>query len=400
MADGPSSRARGGPRTLVVIPVLNEDINVVMANIGAAATHSAVAMVLTVTGDHAPTNRAIASGVKTIPGRISVIPQRRLGVLRAGKGDAVNTGLQAFLEETDFARIHFYDADIKTFDGLWITKAEAALDRGFSAVRHFYPRAATDAMITWMITRPGFAVLWPDSLLPWLEQPLSGELAFTREGAEEIASDPGVVAQSDWGIDTAITVATVSRGLSIYESYIARGKDHALYGSLTDIKDMMVECLAALQRLQRAPSIESHVRHEREPADSVSESIVEQIGYDVEATQHLLGTNWTPGQERILQRHFPGDVAGRVRDWKRWPDTTWMTETVWLATLETLIHEFDASNDDWRAVATRLWIGRVLHYTLRVAVRGHAFADRYLHDTVSRAIAWAHERPSRTVDDS
>ena len=36
-----------------------------------------------------------------------------------------------------------------------------------------------------------------------------------------------------------------------------------------------------------------------------------------------------------------------------------------------------------RSLAFRLWIGRVLHYTLRIAVRGHEFADAYLHEMVA-----------------
>ncbi len=40
-------------------------------------------------------------------------------------------------------------------------------------------------------------------------------------------------------------------------------------------------------------------------------------------------------------------------------------------------------------LAFRLWVGRVLHYTLRIAVRGHAFAN----DISSR-----HGRASVTLD--
>jgi len=347
-----------------------------------------VGLVLSVTGDHEETNHAIEAAITNIGPRARVLPQQRLGTLRPGKGDAINTGFQVFLDDGEFDRIHFYDADIKTFDGDWIAKAETALDLGYQAVRHFYPRAATDAMITWMVTRLGFAAWWPQSRLPTIEQPLSGELAFSREAAGIVAADSRVKSQSDWGVDTAITFATISHGLSIYESYIARGKDHALYSSLTDIKVMMVECLGALQRL-RSPSDPAlpYVERMSEPPDSVSPQIAQQIGFDIEATQRLLAEQWTPRQEALLTDHFPQHIATRARLWREWPDTSWLDEETWLTTLTILLDRFSPHDDDWTDLAFRLWVGRVLHYALRFAVRGHAFADAYLHQMVERAIA-------------
>jgi mannosylglycerate synthase len=374
-------------RSLVVIPILNEDLEVVVSNLRAAAAHPSVGLVLAVTGDHEKTNHAIEAAITDIGARARVLPQQRLGTLRPGKGDAINTGFQVFLDDGEFDRIHFYDADIKTFDGDWITKAETALDLGYQAVRHFYPRAATDAMITWMVTRLGFAAWWPQSQLPTIEQPLSGELAFTREAAGIVAADSRVKSQSDWGVDTAITFATISHGLSVFESYIARGKDHALYSSLTDIKVMMVECLGALQRLRSTSDLAlPHVERMSEPPDFVSPQIAQQIGFDIEATQWLLTERWTPRQEALLTDHFPEHIATRARLWREWPDTSWLDEETWLATLTILLDRFSPDDEDWTDLAFRLWVGRVLHYALRFAVRGHAFADAYLHQMVERAV--------------
>jgi mannosylglycerate synthase len=374
-------------RSLVVIPILNEDLEVVVSNLRAAAAHPSVGLVLAVTGDHEKTNHAIEAAITDIGARARVLPQQRLGTLRPGKGDAINTGFQVFLDDGEFDRIHFYDADIKTFDGDWITKAETALDLGYQAVRHFYPRAATDAMITWMVTRLGFAACWPQSQLPTIEQPLSGELAFSREAAGVVAADSRVKSQSDWGVDTAITFATISHGLSVYESYIARGKDHALYSSLTDIKVMMVECLGALQRLRSTSDLAlPHVERMSEPPDFVSPQIAQQIGFDIEATQWLLAEQWTPRQEALLTDHFPEHIATRARLWREWPDTSWLDEETWLATLTILLDRFSPDDEDWTDLAFRLWVGRVLHYALRFAVRGHAFADAYLHQMVERAV--------------
>ena len=79
-------------------------------------------------------------------------------------------------------------------------------------MRHYFPRASTDAMITWMITRPGLAMCWPTTVLPDIGQPLGGEVLFTREVAESLHVDPNVQAQSDWGIDTRYTIATTAAG--------------------------------------------------------------------------------------------------------------------------------------------------------------------------------------------
>ena len=78
----------------------------------------------------------------------------------------------------------------------------------YSVVRHYFARASTDAMITWMITKTGFSLLWPDSELPWIEQPLGGELLFKRPVVEHLVKDDRVRAQSDWGIDTLYTFST------------------------------------------------------------------------------------------------------------------------------------------------------------------------------------------------
>jgi mannosylglycerate synthase len=373
---------------LVVMPFRREDPDVALTNLGIAASHPSVGRVLAVAGDDETTTRTIREGVAKLGGPIEVIPQERLGRLRSGKGDAMNTGFRFFLGETSLERIHFYDADIKTFSADWITKAEAAMDMGYEAVRHCYPRAATDAMITWMVTRPGFALLWPESELPWLEQPLSGELAFTRSAAKTIASDELVQAQSDWGIDTVLSFCTVAHGLSIYEPYISRGKDHALYGSLGDIKVMMLECLAAIQTSKMA-SAPQPVVHRIEYPHSVSSAVAEKIGYDIEASQRLLAGRWSESQELLLVSHFSPEVTSGALAWKSWPDATFMDESTWLTTLSILLDQFDIRNEDWREVAFRLWLGRVLHYTLRIAVRGHGYAMAYLHDMIRRSIAFA-----------
>ena len=374
-----------GPQSLVVVPFLDEDPELVLRTLAIAAGHPRVAEVIGVSGSHTPTNERVERGVSSVEGAaVRIIPQERVGNRRPGKGDAVNTGFRHFLDGTDLDRIHFYDADIKTFAERWIEKAEAAADWGFEAVRHYYPRAATDAMITWMVTRPGFALLWPKSELPWIAQPLSGELMFGRAAAAVVANDPLVRNQSDWGIDTALTAATVNHGLSIYECYISEGKDHALYGPLTDIRTMMVECLAALQTL-RSSGQPQPVVHRIEYPHAIAPAVTEKLAYDIEGTQRLLSENWSPRQEQLLEAYFPPAVVAGAKKWKHWPDTSFLDEDAWLSTLGPLIDHFVLSDEDWEAVAFRLWLGRVLRYTFTIAVRGHAHALAYLNHMVIRA---------------
>ena len=154
-------------------------------------------------------------------------------------------------------------------------------------MRHYFPRASTDAMITWMVTRPGFALTHPDSLLWQIRQPLGGELLLTRSVAEGLASDPLVSDRSDWGIDTIITYATAATGLPIYEHYVADGKQHALYGSLDEIRDMVVECFEAIADLAALPT-PSPGEHVVEPETAATEAVATKVGYDVEATLGLL----------------------------------------------------------------------------------------------------------------
>jgi hypothetical protein len=211
---------------------------------------------------------------------------------------------------------------------------------------------------------------------------------FTRAAAETLAADPLVSAQSDWGIDTVLTFASVAHGFSLYECYVSAGKDHALYGTMADIKTMMLECLGALQGL-RSSSPPRSVTHRVEFPHAVSPSITEKIGFDIEATQILLTSGWTDRQVELLGRYFPPEVAAGAKSWQEWPQTSFLDEPTWLATLRALLDSFVLGDADWEELAFRLWVGRVLQYTMTVAIRGHAFALAYLNQMVTRALAYS-----------
>jgi mannosylglycerate synthase len=371
----------------VVIPFLEEDPDLVVRNLAIAASHPAVGEVVAISGGHPATEQAVEARLAVIAGAPThLLGQRRIGSRRPGKGDAINTGFEYFLERKHLQRIHFYDSDIRTFGPRWITKAETAAGLGFQAIRHYYPRSATDAMITWMVVRTAFALCWPDSELPWIHQPLSGELMFTRAAATTLAADRLVREQSDWGIDAVITHASMAHGLSLYESYLAEGKDHALYTTLADIKTMMVECLAAVQRLRSAPPPRP-VTHRVEFPHSAAAEVTAKLGYDIEATQWLLTADWSDRQTQLLENWFGPEVVAGAKRWREWPDCGFLDESTWFQALRVLLDRFELGDDDWEALAFRLWTGRVLHYTLRVAIRGHDHAMGYLNEMIGRAIS-------------
>ena len=371
--------------SLVVFPFKEEDPEVLLRNVEVALDHPRVKEVLCVGASEDHCFRAVSAAIPDLSREygkpVNVIVQERIGELRPGKGDGMNTALKYFLERTDHERVHFYDADIVSFSEEWITKAEEAADEGYQVVRHYFPRSSTDAMITWFITRTGFALLWPKSVLPWIEQPIGGELLLTREAAGVLFSDPRVRRQSDWGIDTLYTFSMAAHGLSIAEIYIGVGKLHKLYGALTDLKTMLIECFAAVQSLKGEAVAEGTVHHVEYPGP-VKQEVKEKIGYDIEGTLWLLRENWTDRQAELLGL-FPGKVREGLLASRDYPRFAFMDDGLWAEVYGILLEHFEPGDPDWRELLFKLWITRVLQYTTTVALRGYDYAMYYLHRMVA-----------------
>ncbi len=368
--------------SLVVFPFKSEEPEVFLRNIREAAGHPRVGAVLCVGHSENECYRQLEAAIPAIAAEtrkeVHLLLQERLGTKRPGKGDGMNTALKFFLEETDFERLHFYDADILSFSGEWISRAEEAADEGYQVVRHYFPRASTDAMVTWMITKTGFALLWPDTELPWIEQPLGGELLMTREVAERLFAERAVIERSDWGIDTLYTWAMVKHGFSMYETYISVGKLHKLYGALSDLKEMVIECFNAIQELQGEPLETSGMVHRIERPGPVPQELKEKIAYDLEGSLHLLMENWTARQLQLLEC-FPKGVSEPMRACQRRPHFKFMDEASWQETYKVLLREFDFEDEDWRELLFKLWLARVLNYTAYVALKGYDHALHYLY---------------------
>ncbi len=367
--------------SLVVFPFKREDLDVVEANLRTAARNDRVEAVWAVGAGEGEDLDAVASVAGRVAGEedvpVEVFAQERIGRFRPGKGDGMNTAIRR-AASAGFGRIHFYDADITNFDGDWIESAETHADRGYSVVRHRFPRAATDAMITWMVTRPGLAMLFPGTLLPRLGQPLGGELLITGEIARRLAADPLVTARSDWGVDTVVTYATSAMGLPLYEHNVASGKRHALYGSLADIRTMVLECLDAVRSLRGLPAPGSP--WDSDPPAEVPEDLKRTVAYDADRTAALLTEPWSD-REVELAETLPG--AASILANRTEPTFEFMDADLWGAILRLLFDRFVLGDPDWESLAFRLWSMRVLAYTTTVVSRGYDAAIDYLEETIA-----------------
>lgn len=370
--------------SLVAFPFKAEDPAVAATNLEVAARHPRVGAVLAVGAAEDDTYRHLA-GVAPAIGRrtgtaVEVVVQDRIGERRPGKGDGMNTALRRF-RDSDHRRIHFYDADITNFDASWIDGAEEAADEGFPVVRHYFPRASTDAMITWMITRPIFALAHPDSILWEIRQPLGGELLMSREAALAVDTDPLIAGRSDWGIDTVLTYATVALGVPIYEHYVADGKQHALYGSLVDIRQMLIECFEAAASVAalRDPG---RPRHEVAPAAPAGPAIAHKVGFDVESTIHLLISPWPP-EAVSAAAELPADLSRPLLANLVRPTFSFMDGDRWRRTLQALLERYEPA-PGWEEVLFRLWVARVLAYATREGLFGHSGAMEVLEEEVRR----------------
>ncbi len=367
--------------SLVVFPFKEEDLGVVTTNLATAAGHGRVHEVWAVAAAEGTTTtdvRREATDIAAATGTpVSVFAQERLGSFRSGKGDGMNTALRRAAER-GFDRLHFYDADILNFDESWIDGAEHAADRGHRVVRHRFPRAATDAMITWMVTRPGLAIHFPDTLLPRLGQPLGGEVLISGDVVESLAADPFVTARSDWGIDTVITHATAVLAESVYENNVPDGKRHALYGALTDIRDMILECLDAVASLRDRPRPESTLVSDP-PAD-VPADLKETVGYDVDSTRAAIADPPDEREAAILEGLGIDPEHPVEMDRSRWHEV-----------FPTMLDRFRLDDPAWRSAVFRLWVERVIHYTTHHVPRGYDISMKYLEGTISDF----EERPGR-----
>ena len=378
------------PESVVCFPFKNEDAKLLIKNIKVALEHPRVAEVICVGYEKDECYKKVESAIPFLQRekgkRVHLMLQKKWGDKRSGKGDGMNTALTFFINQTPYGRIHFYDADIITFNWEWITKNEEKLDQNFQVVRCFFPKASTDGTITWNITRCGFAYNWPETLLPEIEQPLAGELAFKREIAKELIKDRRVLKYSDWGIDTAYMLAFCQYKAPICEVYIRHGKLHKLYGKLTDLYTMLVECFTIIQENQSVKIDTRGILYHKDNVDIdiVPQEIQQKKAFDVEGTVTLLRADW-PSKGKELLDIFPTKIREGMLALQKGGsvDFRFMDPESWYEVYGVLLRCFDQKSHVWKELLFRLWVVRVLNHTFYFASKGYEQAMESLYHMIT-----------------
>ncbi len=357
---------RGKKDIAVCFPFKKEDIEDFKRNVKEALSHERVRDILLAGHSENETYKGVESFINTLSdderSRIHLFTQKRIGSKRPGKGDGMNTAIKYFVENTRSRFLHFYDADIKSFDRTWIDRVQKRLDEGFDVARCFFPRAYTDAMVTWNITRTGFAYTWPDTILPDIEQPLGGELGIRREVAEKLSMDELVLDASDWSIDTALTIAFARYNVKLYEVYIKEGKHHKLYGKLSDLETMAVECFNVIKENRRLVIDTSHMVYEKDKIESVPEEYKKRIAFDIDGSIKEFKSGWTDEMKSIVKEYLPKDVSLKVLDAVEDGNYDFMDTNMWYDVYDALMKHFDIKKQAWRRVLFKLWVLRVLNH--------------------------------------
>ncbi len=350
----------------VCFPFKKEDVEDFKRNIKEALSHERVSDVLLAAHSENETYRGIKAFVDSLSSeeraRVHIFTQERIGKKRPGEGDGMNTAIKYFVKNTDSEYLHFYDADIKSFNRTWIDRVQKRLDEGFDVARCFFPRAYTDAMVTWNITRTGFAYTWPHTILPDIEQPLGGELGMSRSTAEALSRDELVLNASDWSIDTALTIAFARNNVKLYEVYIREGKHHKLYGKLSDLETMAVECFNVIKENSELKIDTRDMVYEKDSVEAVPEEYKNRIAFDVEGTIREFKEGWTDGMKSIVNEYFPLHIRENVLKAIEDGNYEFMDPEMWYEVYDILMRSFEFEDNNWRRVLFKLWVLRVLNH--------------------------------------
>ncbi len=358
---------------VVCLPFKKEESKVVIKNIKESLKYERTGLVLLVGYEENETYKAIEEFInKNLKKeRVKLIIQKRIGNKRPGKGDGMNTGIEYFLKHTKFKVLHFYDSDIVTFNKKWIERVQNKIDEGFQVVRCYYPRAYTDAMITWNITKCGFAYIWPETLLPKIEQPLGGELAFTRKVAEKLFKTRFVRSASDWSIDTAYTLTFCKNKFPLYEVYIQEGKSHKFYGKLSDLRTMLIECFQILQESQNLKIDTRGMKYGEDPLGYIPDIYKKKIAFDINDTVMEFKKGWTKEEREIIKKLFPEKVNKGIKKALRNEGFEFMDPATWYECFGIFVKNFEKGNTAWESTLFHLWVARVLNHTFTYALKGY-----------------------------
>lgn len=365
-------------KALVCFPFKEEDTKVFIKNIKEALSCKHVGGVLCAGYDKGKTYKEIKSLISKLgkdKDRVNIIIQKKLGNKRNGKGNGMNTAVQYFIDKTSYGTIHFYDADIMSFDKSWINQTQLKINAGYDVVRCYFARAYTDAMITWNITKCGLAHIWPDNILSEIEQPLGGELAFTRKVGKKLLASPMVINASGWSIDTAYTLCFCKNKFSMYESYIKQGKMHKLYGALSDLRTMLLECFLILKEQQLLRIDTKGMKYKKDKISVIPKAIKEKMAYDKEGTIKLFRKNWSTREKELLG-YFPEIIQKgvmKVLNSKTNNNFDFMTPENWNICYQLFLKYYNENDKYWQDLIFHLWMTRVLNHTSTFAKKGKGY---------------------------
>jgi hypothetical protein len=171
-------------------------------------------------------------------------------------------------------------------------------------------------------------------------------------------------------------------GLGVYEHHVGDGKRHALYGSLEELREMLVECVDAAASLAGKPAPSPTARHGSDPPQPVPADLKQTIAYDVESTVRLFNSKSTEA-ERALAAELPGGIGPQILDAATRHDVSFLDAETWGEVHNHLLSNFRLGDPAWEALVFRLWLTRVLAYTTNQAAAGYDKAMDYLESTIA-----------------
>ncbi len=65
-----------------------------------------------------------------------------------------------------------------------------------------------------------------------------------------------------------------------------------------------------------------------------------------------------------------------------------MTKKTWFETFKILVEKFKKGDKDWEELLFKLWVARVLDYTLKIAIKGYNYALDYLEKMIEDYRDW------------
>ena len=149
--------------------------------------------------------------------------------IHPGKGLAMNTGLEAALEDNPEI-IVFMDSDLENLTIEWLDKLiEGIIIDGFDMTRAAYYRAPSDAPVTKLVAKRLLWIFFPE--ISHYDQPLTGEVAAKTQVWKDLLKRD---LPDGWGIEVTMLIETEMLGYRIKEVFLGFKKHRSYRGYSED----------------------------------------------------------------------------------------------------------------------------------------------------------------------